>query len=158
MVSTGFVGCINNNVQPPDAGSSRKTDTVQPTQTVVESKPVYPSAVVKNDTLVVFEFGPNDTTASASANVDYKGHNRHITCLVQVNKAKKLEAQLFPEQDTANIRFSQIFMPDGSSDGPFDRKLSYRLSKKGQYKLLIGENMMAGDEWKGKVKITISLK
>mgnify|MGYP007121801804 CR=1 FL=1 len=47
--------------------------------------------------------------------------------------------------DMANVRFNQIVMPDGTSDGPFGRSIEYGLEQQGTYHLLIGESLMAGE-------------
>ena len=44
-----------------------------------------------------------------------------------------------PSTNTGNIRVTQIVLPDGNTDGPFGRDMSYRLSQTGTYQLLIGE-------------------
>lgn len=58
----------------------------------------------------------------------------------------------------ANLRLSQIIMPDGSMDGPFGTETEYSLTQNGGYQLIFNENMMAGDgPWSGDVTFTISL-
>lgn len=58
---------------------------------------------------------------------------------------------------TANLRFVQIFLPDGEMDGPFGREIDYILPSDGRYKLSVGENMMAGDPWGGDFMVEIFL-
>lgn len=70
---------------------------------------------------------------------------------------RKLSAQLFPDETGANIRFSQIFLPDGTMDGPFGKDLTYELKKEGLYQLSIHESLMAGDPWSGKLTVEIRL-
>ncbi|SBW00242.1 hypothetical protein [uncultured Dysgonomonas sp.] len=70
---------------------------------------------------------------------------------------KKITAQLFTTDSLANIRFSQITLPNGSMDGPFDRNLSYSIPSDGICKLSIHENMMAGDPWGGIMEVEVSL-
>lgn len=57
----------------------------------------------------------------------------------------------------ANIRFSQIVMPDDQMDGPFGKDITYDLPKKGDYLLLLHENQMAGDPWEGTFQVTLTL-
>lgn len=70
---------------------------------------------------------------------------------------KKITAHLSSPDSTANIRFSQIFMPDGTMDGPFGRDLNYDLPMDGLYKISIHESLMAGDPWSGILKAEIEL-
>jgi len=79
---------------------------------------------------------------------------------VKFNSANytNLYALLYSPDSSANIRFSQIFMPDGSMDGPFGREIRYSLIQNENYKLSIHENTMAGDPWTGDFNIEISLE
>ncbi|MDR2955260.1 MAG: hypothetical protein LBV43_09285 [Prevotella sp.] len=68
-----------------------------------------------------------------------------------------MKAHLSSPDSMANVRFSQIFMPDGTMDGPFGRDMKYNLPMEGQYKISVHENTMAGDPWAGIVKVNIEL-
>lgn len=57
----------------------------------------------------------------------------------------------------ANLRLSQIVMPDGTMDGPFGIDTTIDLTQKGGYELRFQENQMSGDSWSGSALITISL-
>lgn len=70
---------------------------------------------------------------------------------------KTLTGNLSSPDSSANIRFLQIIMPDGTMDGPFSRDIQYTLPMDGQYTLRIGENMMAGDPWAGEFKVSLQL-
>ncbi len=69
-----------------------------------------------------------------------------------------MTAAILPEDSVANIRINQIFTPDGKADGPFGRELKQPLHQQGTYKLIIAENMMQGDEWKGNFKLTVKVE
>jgi len=71
---------------------------------------------------------------------------------------KKVTAHLSSPDSLANIRFSQIFLPNGTMDGPFSRDIEYELPVSGLYKLSVHENMMAGDPWAGTFDVNIELK
>jgi hypothetical protein len=75
--------------------------------------------------------------------------NRHVTIPIKVSTGKELFASLSSNDKKANIRVSQIEFPDSTFDGPFGRELHYQLKTHGNYKLIIGEDMMAGDRWQG---------
>lgn len=74
------------------------------------------------------------------------------------NGYKKVSGWLSSPDSLANIRFSQIIMPDGTMDGPFGREMDYELLKEGIYRISIHENMMAGDPWAGIFDVKIELK
>ncbi len=70
---------------------------------------------------------------------------------------KKVLAYLSSTDSLANIRFSQIFLPDGTMDGPFGKNMEYVLSQNGLYKMSVHENMMAGDPWTGIFSVQLEL-
>lgn len=73
------------------------------------------------------------------------------------NGFTKLSAHLSSSDPQANIRFSQIVLPDGTMDGPFGQSIDYDLPADGVYRLSVHENMMAGDPWSGVFKVDIAL-
>lgn len=75
--------------------------------------------------------------------------NDHLIIPLKISSGKELFASLSSEDKHANIRISQVQLPDSTFDGPFGRDLNYNMKTAGNYKLIIGENMMAGDRWKG---------
>lgn len=54
----------------------------------------------------------------------------------------------FPEWD-GNLRLSQIIMPDGTTDGPFDTNTTYELTQVWGYQLIFNENLMSWSPWSG---------
>lgn len=68
-----------------------------------------------------------------------------------------LHAAITGVQDTANIRFNQIIMPNGAADGPFGRTMEYTLTRKGEYELSIGESLMEGEPWGGVFTLEVRL-
>lgn len=69
----------------------------------------------------------------------------------------ELYAAISEVPDTANIRFNQIYMPDGTADGPFGRDIVYGLAQKGMYRLVIGESLMQGEPWGGDFMVEVWL-
>ncbi|MCH5596922.1 hypothetical protein [Niabella ginsengisoli] len=55
----------------------------------------------------------------------------------------------------ANIRISQIVLPDGSTDGPFGQQMSFDVKQKGNYTIIINKSNMASGTQVGDVFITI---
>lgn len=68
-----------------------------------------------------------------------------------------LKGLITPKDSMANIRFNQIIMPNGDMDGPFGRDIEYKLTGDGQYRLILGESLMAGDPWEGNFNVEITL-
>src|SRR6185312_11123171 len=73
----------------------------------------------------------------------------HVTFPIKISAGKELFAALSSDDQKANIRISQIEFPDSTFDGPYGRELTHTIETPGNYKLIIGEDMMAGDRWKG---------
>jgi len=68
-----------------------------------------------------------------------------------------LKGTITSRDSMANIRFNQIILPNGEMDGPFGREIEYKLIRNGQYRLSLGESLMAGDPWEGNFKVDITL-
>ncbi|MCD8044324.1 MAG: hypothetical protein LUH10_14835 [Tannerellaceae bacterium] len=84
------------------------------------------------------------------ASIDiFKDENQIIEVQLVSMGYTRIHAALTSHDTQANLRFSEIIMPDDSSDGPFGRELDYELPRDGTYKLIIGENIMAGEPWSG---------
>ncbi len=81
----------------------------------------------------------------------------HVIFAFESGGYQRLHAELTTADPSANVRFTQIFAPDGSADGPFGRELDRELTRDGLYRLSVGENMMAGDPWAGSLTVTITL-
>ena len=76
--------------------------------------------------------------------------NQHVVVAINISSGKELFASLSSKDKNANIRISQIGFPDRAFDGPFGRTLDYKIKDTGIYKIIMGEDMMAGDRWSGK--------
>lgn len=87
----------------------------------------------------------------------HKKKNQTVYIQFASTASHRMTALLNSDDPKANIRFTQIFMPDGQTDGPFGRAMHYKLPLNGDYKIAIHENMMAGDPWSGEFTVTLSL-
>ena len=87
----------------------------------------------------------------------HKKEREHVNFVFNSQGFTKMTAGLSSNDSTANIRFTQIIMPNGDMDGPFGPTMSYDLPIKGDYLLLVHENQMGGDPWGGDFEIHISL-
>lgn len=109
----------------------------------------------ESDTLITVKFPKDSTWTKIQGKM--RGINHPVTVLIPVEQGKRLTAKLQTEDTGANIRINQIFTPDGKADGPFGKELSYTIKQQGTYKLIIAENMMQGDEWKGTFVLTVAV-
>ncbi|MEO8720332.1 MAG: hypothetical protein ABI297_01665 [Ginsengibacter sp.] len=82
----------------------------------------------------------------------------HLSIPLKITSGKQLLASLSAVDKNANIRFSQVGLPDSTFDGPFGKDLNYKMIVPGKYRLIIGENMMAGDRWEGDFILRVWVK
>jgi hypothetical protein len=98
---------------------------------------------IQVDSIIHLSFAPGANSVEVQGHLDKKGEP--VICLLTVVQGKKLTASVTAKNEKATIRFSQIYLPDGKSDGPFGQTLTYKLAQQGLYKILISPNKMAGD-------------
>jgi len=77
------------------------------------------------------------------------------TIFISVHQADSVLIKIKTPMDTANVRISQLFLPDGSSDGPFGKELTYRFKDIGQYHITVNENKMIGNHYSGPYLVQI---
>lgn len=143
---TGMASCKNKEQQPTKAAVKHMYD--------VEPGSAVPQVSIINDTLIKMLFTQENLGTIAAAQAHING-DQPITCEVTISKADSLHALLVPENEDGNIRFTQIILPDGKKDGPFGKDLQVSALQTGTYQLIIGENKMAGEKWKGKFKVKV---
>ncbi len=88
----------------------------------------------------------------------HKNENQIIYVDFESVGYKKLYAKISSSDQHANIRISQIILPDGRMDGPFGEDITYHLPMDGMYTISIHENMMAGDPWSGDFLVEVALQ
>lgn len=98
-----------------------------------------------------------DLTDGRGELIIHKNKDQSIYLIFNSDGYKKLSATLSSPDSLANIRFSQIILPDGKMDGPFGRDMNYDLPINGTYRIRIHENMMAGDPWEGNFAVKVQL-
>jgi hypothetical protein len=74
---------------------------------------------------------------------------------VHVYTKGKIGAAVYSRDEKANIRIAQIGYPDSTFDGPFGRGVIFNIKDTGEYKIIIAENMMAGDKWFGDFNLKV---
>ena len=108
-----------------------------------------------NDTL---PRGLSDLSDTLILKLKMDSANDHLTIPLAISSGKELFAALSSDDKNANIRISQVGLPDSTFDGPFGKDLHYKMKSPGNYKIIIGENMMAGDRWKGDFVLRVWVK
>ncbi|WP_018615548.1 hypothetical protein [Segetibacter koreensis] len=155
-----LVGCNNaNNSSEINGSITTKNDSVSNENGTIKNSTSNEEAAgndEKNDSTILISF-PKDSTW-VTVNGKMKGMNHPVTVYIPVKQGKQLTATIIPDDSTANIRINQVFTPDGKADGPFGRELKRTLRQQGTYKLILAENLMQGDEWKGNFKLTIRVE
>ena len=108
-----------------------------------------------NDTAIVITTLPDSIPINITGRM--RGISHPVTVTIPVVKNAQLSLVLKPSDSTANLRINQIFMPDGKADGPFGRSLTRKIGTTGNCKVIIGEDLMQGEEWKGKFSLAIKM-
>ena len=121
----------------------------------IENDSVKPPMKTLNDTL---PRGFSDLSDTLILKLKMDSANDHLTIPLAISSGKELFAALSSDDKNANIRISQIGLPDSTFDGPFGKDLHYKMKSPGNYKIIIGENMMAGDRWKGDFVLRVWVK
>jgi hypothetical protein len=132
-----FTAC--NNSAPVTEAKEEAKDTAPATVSIPKEE----IKIIQADSTIRFSFAPGVDSAVGKGHLDKKGDP--VICYVEVEKGQKITGKLIPDNAGANIRFSHIYMPDGSSDGPFGQTIEYAAKQKGTYRLFISPNRMAGD-------------
>ncbi len=137
-------GCLSR-------GNSKKAKADTPQETTEAKAPAAVITPVDGTVELTLADGHGEATIRHE-----KG--KTVQVVFKADGPASLKGRLTSEDPAANIRFAQITMPDGTADGPFGSEIDYKLTGGGTYKLVINENIMAGDPWEGTFTVTIDLK
>lgn len=132
-----FIAC--NNPAPVTEAKEEAKDTAIAQPIPAETD----ITVTQKDSTIHFTLKPGTDSISGKGHLDKKGDP--VICYIDLEKGNKLTGKVIPDKAGANIRFSHIYMPDGSSDGPFGQTIEYTAKQKGTYRLFVSPNRMAGD-------------
>ena len=157
-----FTACnTNTNTGKVKDTSIKVTDTTKLKDTTlnykIDTSGQVNTLLVKSDTLLTVDIKNNKGSVRAYLN----GIGKHVTIVVPVNGGDSLTAVLIPDDNNANIRFNQVYVPEGKHgkyDGPFSRNISYPVTVKGNYKLIVCEDLMAEKNWSGSFTCDIIIK
>ena len=108
-----------------------------------------PVTGIKTDSVDINRKSLSNLSDTLVLNLKIDSNRQHLPILLNITAGKVLNASLSSADSTANIRINQVQLPDSSWDGPFGKELHYKMKTPGNYKIVIGENMMAADEWSG---------
>ncbi|MBO9657805.1 MAG: hypothetical protein J7527_03190 [Chitinophagaceae bacterium] len=136
-VALFFIAC--NNPAPVTEAKEEAKDTATSQPIPAETD----IAVTQQDSTIHFTLKAGSDSITGKGHLDKKGDP--VICYIDLEKGNKLTGKVVPDKAGANIRFSHIYMPDGSSDGPFGQTIEYTAKQKGTYRLYVSPNMMAGD-------------
>jgi len=136
------------------SGNDKKTTDNDTTTQNTSGDDIQKESIISTPDSVVIEMDIKDGKGIVET---CKNKDQTIYIQFESEDYRKISAHLSSTDSTANIRFSQIFLPDGSADGPFGRDMEYNLSIKGLYTISVNENMMAGDPWEGPFEVEIEL-
>jgi len=166
-----LTGCTKKGEKPETTNKPQETTTPQvtppvTTQTEKKEEPNKPveekkEADKKETSLrdksgaIRIQFPAGSTEVTLNGKID--GFGQKITYVFEAGPFQRLYAAIAPTDINGNIRINQIFRPSGKIDGPFGLKAKYPLEEEGSYKLVIGEDEMAGKPWKGEYKLTIQI-
>ncbi len=171
-----FTGCTKKDeksettTKPQETITPPPSTTPVPTQTEKKEEPVK-SIEEKKETekkeslrdksgAIRVNFPAGATEVMLNGNIN--GMNERITYVVEVTKGQGMITRVmaaYPEKEpNANIRIAQIISPSGKAEGPFGVKAKFDFNESGDYKIVLSENQMAGDPWKGEYKLMISIK
>lgn len=151
VAGLSLIGCNN------PATTTMENAKAKPDSPAVKSTPSEDAVLNQQvDSTITFSFAPGSDSLVAKGHMEKKGDP--VICYLQVDKGKKLRGKVIPDKAGANIRFSHIYMPDGSSDGPFGQSIEYALKQKGLYRLYISPNRMAGDPESTDFTVTIIVR
>ncbi len=152
---TATIGYSDSSVQVADSTHPRHRDSFN--YKVDTSKYVTSTLLQPRDTLITLDLH----NGKGSVKAYLSGIGKHVTLIVPVTGGDSLTGEIIPDIDSTNIRFNQVYIPVGKSgkyDGPFSRTISYPITAKGNYKLIIGSNLMAEGKPSGSFTCNVIIK
>ncbi|HEU0226917.1 MAG TPA: hypothetical protein VFQ86_04210 [Arachidicoccus soli] len=140
-----FYACKDNNqnAQRDNTKIAQKFDTVK-------------TAVDNNDSIIFLTINARDLPKTVRLSILHNYQKVFIE-IADVHE-HKIEGSITVNERNRNIRFNQIKMPDGSTDGPFGLNISYTTRQKGNYTLIIGKDNMADGILKGNATVSLILQ
>ncbi len=174
-------GCTKKDEKPETETKKTETTTppvttTPPTNTTTEKKEnANPSSEEKKESkepekkeelrdksgAIRVRFPAGSTEISLNGKIN--GFGDKITYVLDAKKGQGLYARVIAtyanENPNSNVRIAQIISPSGKSDGPIGIKTikDYDLTESGDWKIVISENQMSGNPWKGEYTLQIAI-
>lgn len=177
IISLILIGCSKKE-EKPESTTEKKTETVKTPNTTPQGstdktdanasteekeqqkkdskEPEKKESLRDKSGAIIVKFPAGATQVTLNGKIN--GFGEQITYVFEASKGQKLFANVMSVEMDANIRISQIISPSGNADGPFGEKTNYNLDESGNWKIVLSENQMAGDPWKGEYQLLISIK
>jgi hypothetical protein len=155
LIFASFFVSLSCNYSNHDSVATKDSTKIGE-DTSVSLPPKNDAEISTNDTIIEVQFPAGKNSIAIKGQM--RGVQKPFTVIVPVKKGQTLLALLVAQDSIANVRINQIFMPDGKADGPFGRELSKTIPADGDCKIIISENMMQGEEWKGKFTLSLRLE
>lgn len=147
-------GSSSKNEHETKAGDSiLPGDPAPPAITARPSGPL-PNEQIGNHINLTFARDSNSLTTTGHLDTAFST----VVCYLAVKQGSQLTASILPVKGRGNIRFNQVFLPNGNSDGPFGQTLNYPLKGPGPYKLNIGSSNMADSPYTGDFTLKVQVK
>ncbi len=153
LIALAAVSC-NSNGPTQQPGTHADSNITKNTELGTERRDTIANKQIGNEIKLAFD--KDSSTLTTSGHID--SINATIICYLPVKQGKHLSATVQPVKGNGNVRFNQLWLPDGSSDGPFGKKLEYDLHGSGLYQLYIGASKMAENPYIGNFTLTVTVK
>ncbi len=152
LIGIGLITACNNNA----ATVSGDPDSVivQNNEKPIKDTQEPARSAVITDSIIQLQLSQNGDTVF----IRFLKRSTPVVCNFSLQKKGTLTASITTPSNKDNIRFNQILMPDGSADGPFGKTIDHTIKTEGNYKLIIGADLMAEDAYTGECRLTIALK
>jgi len=160
LVTAISISSCTNNSRTAKSPYKNTTDTFQnqqsqPPDTLKKGNSVEPWES-KSDSVKEISFSPGAKSVSVKGRLNKPGDV--AIYILTIVKNARLTGRIAVNKSPANIRFNQIIMPDGQSDGPFGQQFEYTLSQKGAYKIKIGQSLMAENAFVGDFQLYLTVE
>ena len=155
IFTLSFITLVSCKQKPINYQETSETKTENNHQDSTFSQTILPPPAIKDSQSNHNLFPGGDTL---SLRLKMRNKKKHVEILINISSGNKLFALLSSDDKKANIRISQIGFPDSTFDGPFGRNLQHKIKTPGSYKIIIGQNMMAGDPWAGDFILKVWVK
>lgn len=160
LIAFSINSCADNNNQKIESPSRNASDTLpseqpQPKDTIKEEKPIE-QVRSKPGNITELTFYKGAKSLSVKGHLSKPGDI--AVYMLTINKTARLTGHIVVDKGPANIRFNQIVMPDGQSDGPFGQQFEYTLSQNGVYTIKIGANLMAENAFVGDFMLYLTIQ